>query len=124
MRWDELVRELSFLNEDVKHSLGFGIGWICVPFLVLALVITVLKTTIFVRAWWLRPYASPAKLLSQLAKTRGVSSSQLRILRGVRPNATPLHHSQMLLDPSAWPAERKSPREVRLYEWLFPNEHH
>jgi hypothetical protein len=119
MLWDELSRELTLLRAEIKQTIGLDVFWIILPFVILAAVIATMKLTAITRAWWISPYASPKRLLSQLAKVRGVSKSQLRILKAVNPQASSMVYSQMLMDPSLWPAERKSPREEKLYQFLF-----
>jgi len=122
MAWDELLQEIATLFGEIKQTLGFGVGWIVLPFVILFAVIVVLKITTALRTWWLRPYASPRKLLLRLAKIRGLSTAQLRCLKAINPSASVLIQSQMLLDPSIWPKELKSPREVTLFQSLFPGE--
>jgi hypothetical protein len=122
MLWDDLVRELVLLRAEFKQAVGIDFIWILLPFVLLAAVIATMKLSTIVRAWWLRPYASPKRLLVQLAKVRGVTRSQLRILKSVNPQASILLQSQMLIDSSVWPAERKSPREEKLYQFLFRNQ--
>jgi hypothetical protein len=122
MLWAELARELTLLRAEFKQAIGIDFTWLLLPFVLLAAVSTILKLTTITRAWWLSPYASPKRLLFQLAKVRGVSRSQLRILKSVNPQASVLLQSQMLLDSSTWPTERKSPREEKLYQFLFKND--
>ena len=122
MFWDELSRELTLLRAEIKQTIGIDFFWILLPFIVLAAVIAIMKFTTLARAWWLSPYASPKRLLSQLAKVRGVSKSQLRTLKSISPQASAMLQSQMLIDPSTWPAERKSAREEKLYQFLFKND--
>jgi len=122
MAWDDLLQEIDILFGEIKQTLGFGVGWIVLPFAILFAVIVVLRITTSVSTWWLQPYASPRKLLTRLATLRGLSAAQLRSLKAVNPMATVLMQSQMLLDPSVWPKELKSPREVTLFQSLFPGE--
>ncbi len=119
MLWDELARELVLLRAEFKQAVGIDFTWILLPFVLLAAVIATMKLSTIVRAWWLRPYSSPKRMLVHLAKVRGVTRSQLRILKSVNPQASVLLQSQMLIDSSVWPAERKSPREEKLYQFLF-----
>ncbi len=121
MLWTELARELTMLRAEFKQAIGIDFTWLLLPFVLLAAVMAIMKLTTIARAWWLSPYASPKRLLVQLAKVRGVSRSQLRILKSVNPQASVLVQSQMLVDSSTWPTERKSPREEKLYQFLFKN---
>jgi hypothetical protein len=122
MLWDELARELTLLRAEFKQAIGIDFTWLLLPFVLLAAVVAIMKVASIVRTWWLRPYASPKRLLVQLAKVRGISRSQLRTLKSVNPRASWLVQSQMLIDSSTWPTERKSPREEKLYQFLFKND--
>jgi len=122
MFWDELSRELTLLRAEIKQAIGIDFSWFLLPFVILAAVVVIMKLTTLTRAWWLSPYASPKRLLVQLAKVRGVTKSQLRTLKAVSPQATAMLQSQMLIDPSTWPAELKTAREEKLYQFLFKND--
>ena len=122
MFWDELSRELTLLRAEIKQAVGIDFSWFLLPFVILAAVVVIMKLTTLTRAWWLSPYASPKRLLVQLAKVRGVTKSQLRTLKAVSPQATAMLQSQMLIDPSTWPAELKTAREEKLYQFLFKND--
>ena len=119
MFWDELSRELTLLRAEIKQAIGIDFSWFLLPFVILAAVVVIMKLTTLMRAWWLSPYASPKRLLVQLAKVRGVTKTQLRTLRAVSPQASVMLQSQMLIDPSTWPEELKSAREENLYQFLF-----
>jgi len=116
---DDISRELTLLRVEIRQTIGIDFSWFLLPFVILAAVVVIMKLTTLTRAWWLSPYASPKRLLVQLAKVRGVTKTQLRTLRAVSPQASVMLQSQMLIDPSTWPEELKSAREENLYQFLF-----